>query len=44
MCAAPGNDCDYRKAIAPGFCIKTSLLASRRQQTSADLQSKDTLG
>jgi len=27
-----------------GFVFKTSLLASRRQQTSTDLQSKNTLG
>jgi len=44
MCAATGNDRDCRKAIALGFCIETSLLASRRQQTSTDLQSKNTLG
>ena len=44
MCAATGNDRDRRKAIAFGSCIKTSLLASRRQQTSTDLQSKNTLG
>jgi len=44
MCAATGNDCDCRKDIAPGFCIETSLLASGRQQTSTDLQSKNILG
>jgi len=27
-----------------GFCIQTSLLASRRQHTSTDLQSKNTVG
>jgi len=44
MCAATGNDRDCRKAIALRFCIYTRLLASRRQQTSTDLQSKNTLG
>ena len=44
MCAATGNDGDCRKGIALGFCISTSLLASRRQQTSTHLQSKNTLG
>jgi len=44
MCTATGNNRDRRKAIALGFCIQTILLASRRQQTSTDLQSKNTLG
>jgi len=44
MCAATGNHRDCRKAIALGFCIYTSLLASRRQQTSTALQSKNALG
>jgi len=44
MWAAPGNDRDCWKAIALEFCIQTSLLASRKQQTSTDLQSKNTLG
>ena len=44
MCAATGNDRDCRKAIALGSYIYTSLLASRRQQTSTELQSKNTLG
>jgi len=43
MCAATGNERDCRKAITLGFCISTSLQASRRQQTSTDLQSKNTL-
>jgi len=43
MCGATGNDRDCRKAIALGFCIETSLLASRRQQTSTDLQSNNPL-
>ena len=44
MCAATGNESDFRKAIALGFCIQTSLLASRGQQTSTNLQSNNTLG
>jgi len=44
MSAAAGNDRDCRQAIALGFCTLPSLLASRRQQTSTDLQSKNTLG
>jgi len=43
MSAATGNDGDCRKAISLGSCIETSLLASRRQQTSTDLQSKNIL-
>jgi len=44
MCTATGNDDDCRKAIALGFCIYTSLLASRRQQTSTDIHFKNTVG
>ena len=32
------------KAIAQDLCIQTSLLASRRQQTSTDAYSKNILG
>ena len=43
-CEDTSTDRDCRKAITLGFCIWTSLLGSRWQQTSTDLQSKNSLG
>ena len=42
-CASASNDPDCKKAIALVFCIKTSLLANRTQQTSTNLQSNNSL-